>query len=449
MPTYVPTTTQQQEEMLSSIGAASMDELLAAIPESVRLRRLLDLPPALSEPALKKYLTKLAAKNTNLEQMVSFLGAGSYERYVPSVVRHLALRSEFYTSYTPYQPEVSQGMLQAIFEFQTMVCQISGMDTANASLYDGSTAAVEAALLAYNYTGRDEILVARSVDPQYRQTLATYAWTRGFILREIPAPSGVVDLKDLKNYLSDTTAAVIIQQPNFFGNLEDMQSLEQAIHANKSLFVSVVTEPASLGVIAPPGEYNADIFASEGMSFGAPPSYGGPSVGLFAVKNELLKRMPGRLTGETVDDRGQRGFVLTLQTREQHIRRERATSNICTNQALIALFATIYLAAIGKQGFAELGAQCVQRAHYAFDRITALPGFQPIFDQPFFDEFVVSCPKPPAQILAKARQHGVAAGYDLSRTYLEYPNALLITVTEARTRDDIDALVAELSEVAQ
>ncbi len=449
MPTYVPTTTQQQEEMLSSIGAASIDELLAAIPDSVRLRRLLDLPPALSEPALKKYLTKLAAKNIHLEQMVSFLGAGTYERYVPSVVRHLALRSEFYTSYTPYQPEVSQGMLQAIFEFQTMVCQISGMDTANASLYDGSTAVVEAALLAYNYTGRDEILVARSVDPQYRQTLATYAWTRGFTLREIPAPSGAVDPSELKSYLSDATAAVIIQQPNFFGNLEDMSSLEQVIHDNSSLFVSVVTEPASLGVIAPPGEYNADIFAAEGMSFGAPTSYGGPSVGLFAVKNDLLKRMPGRLTGETVDDRGQRGFVLTLQTREQHIRRERATSNICTNQALIALFATIYLSALGKQGFAELGSQCAQRAHYAFDRITAIPGFQPIFDRPFFDEFAVSCPKPAAQILARARQHGIGVGYDLSKTYPEYPDGLLITVTEARTRDDIDALVAELSEVAQ
>ena len=435
--------------MLHAIGVESIDDLLTAIPADVRLDRLLALPPALSEPALRRHITSLAEMNADLDHTISFLGAGFYDRVVPSVVAHLAKRSEFLTSYTPYQPEVSQGMLQATFEFQTMVCQITGMDVANASLYDGSTATVEAALLAIGPSGRGEVLVSRAVDPQYRQTLATYAKTRGFSLREIGIENGATSIKALRDAISEDTAAVIVQQPNFFGVVEDMRAIEPIVHATKALFVSVVTEPASLGVMAPPADYNADIFASEGSSLGNPIGFGGPALGLFAMKNSLLKRMPGRLVGETVDDRGQRGFVLTLQTREQHIRRERATSNICTNQALLAVFATVYLAALGKQGFRELGERCVQRAHYAFDQLTAIAGVTPLYDRPFFDEFALTLPKPIGEINVALQEHGIIGGYDLGREYPELHNAALFCVTEARTRDDIDHLVATLKEVTK
>ncbi len=447
--TYVPNTAEQQQEMLHAIGAETIEDLLAAIPPEVRLHRALDLPPALSEPALRRHMMRLAGKNADFDQNISFLGAGCYDRVVPSVVAHLAKRSEFLTSYTPYQPEVSQGMLQATFEFQTMVCQITGMDVANASLYDGSTATVEAALLAMGPGGRGEVLISRAVDPQYRQTLATYAHARGFTLKEIGLENGATSQPDLAAALSDETAAVIVQQPNFFGVVEDMRGIEKLAHGGKALFVAVVTEPASLGVMAPPADYNADIVAGEGFSLGSPIGYGGPALGLFAMKSEYLKRMPGRLAGETVDDRGQRGFVLTLQTREQHIRRERATSNICTNQALLAVFATVYLAALGKQGFREVGEQCIQRAHYAFDQITALKGFMPAFKRPFFDEFVMNCPRPVSEINRKLAEHGIIGGYDLSRDYPDMANAALFCVTEARTRDDIDRLVDGLKEVTR
>ena len=433
--------------MLRTLGLATMDDLLTDIPEGVRLRRPLDLPPAMSEPTLRRHEMALAAKNTNLDDAICFLGAGSYDRVVPSVVAHLATRSEFLTSYTPYQPEVSQGMLQATFEFQTMVCQITGMDIANASLYDGSTATVEAALLAVGSSGRGEVLVSRGVDPQYRATLATYAHTRGFILREIALEGGATSAHDLEAQLGDATKAVIIQQPNFLGVVEDMHAFEQLTHRTKALFVACITEPASLGVLAPPGEYNADIVAAEGTSLGNPIGYGGPALGLLATKSDLMKRMPGRLVGETVDDRGQRGFVLTLQAREQQIRRERATSNICTNQALLAVFTTIYLAALGKQGFRELGEQCVQRAHYAYDQLTAIPGIKPIFDQPFFDEFTLQLPKPVKQVNQALAKANIIGGFDLGADYPELGNAALFCVTEARTRADIDQFVAALKEV--
>ncbi len=445
--TYVPNTAAEQHEMLRAIGATTIDDLLAAIPGDVRLDRLLDLPPALSEPALRRHVAGLAAQNADLDRYVSFLGAGCYDRVVPSVVGHLAKRSEFYTSYTPYQPEVSQGMLQTTFEFQTMVCQITGMDVANASLYDGSTAVVEAAQLAVGPSGRGEVLVSRGVDPQYRQTLATYARTRGFTLREIPLDRGATTPAAIEAALTSETAAVIVQQPNFFGVVEDMPAIEQATHQGKTLLIAAVTEPASLGVLAPPGAYNADIVAAEGYSLGSPIGFGGPALGLFATKHSLIKRMPGRLVGETVDDRGQRGFVLTLQTREQHIRRERATSNICTNQALMAVFATVYLAALGKEGFRELGAQCLYRAHYAFDQLTAIPGVEPVFDQPFFDEFALRLPMPVAEVNAALAARQIIGGYDLGRDYPEFDGAALFCVTEARTRDDIDLLVSGLKEV--
>jgi glycine dehydrogenase subunit 1 len=444
---YVPNTAAEQQAMLQAIGVKTIEDLLAPIPARVRRKGLLDLPKALPEPDLKRLMLGLSEENADLDHYPSFLGAGSYDHIVPSVVPHLVKRSEFYTSYTPYQPEISQGMLQAIYEFQTMICELTGLDVANASLYDGSTAVAEAALLAVGPSGRGDVLVSRALDPQYRATLRTYAWARGFTVREIDLEDGATSLGDLEAILTPETKAVIVQQPNFFGVLEDVQRIEQLTHKTGALYVVAVTEPASLGVLAAPGDYGADIVAAEGQALGSPLGFGGPALGLFAAKDEYVRRMPGRLVGKTVDDRRQLGYVLTLQTREQHIRRERATSNICTNQALLALAATVYLAALGKAGFQELGAQCLQRAHYAQERIAAVDGFRPLFTRPFFDEFAVAAPLPVDQLDAALRERGIIGGYDLSRDYPELGDAMLFCVTETRSREDIDTLVTALEEI--
>ena len=375
---YIPNTPEDQEAMLTTLGLPSLEALLSPVPENVRLRRPLDLPPALSEPDLKRVLASMAAKNKNLDTTISFLGAGTYDHAVPSVVPHLQRRSEFVTSYTPYQPEVSQGMLQAIYEFQTMVCQITGLDIANASLYDGSTAVVEAVLLALGPGGRGEVVVSMGVDPQYRRVLHTYAHARGFQVKEVPLRNGVTSIEDLDEAVSTGTSAVVVQQPNFFGCIEDMTAIEPIAHKGKAVFITNITEPASLGVLAAPSEYGADIAVGELMSFGNTMSYGGPALGFMAAKQKYMRLLPGRLVGQTVEESSEKqtGYVLTLQTREQHIRRERATSNICTNQSLLAVGATIYMAALGKQGFRELGELCLQKAHYAFRQVTALPRFE-------------------------------------------------------------------------
>jgi glycine dehydrogenase subunit 1 len=446
--TYVPNTTDEQQAMLRAVGAETIEDLLTDIPQDVRLQRSLELPAALAEPDLKRLMLGMAERNADLDHFPSFLGAGSYDRVVPSVVAHLAKRSEFYTAYTPYQPEISQGVLQATYEFQTMVCQLTGMDVANASLYDGSTAVVEAALLAVGPEGTGEVLVSRALDPQYRATLRTYAWARGFTVREIGLQDGATAVAELEAALTPDTKAVIIQHPNFFGSLEDVRAVERAVRTTNAVFIVAFTEPAALGVLAPPGELGADIVVGEGQSLGSPIGYGGPAVGLFASRAAFMRRLPGRLVGKTVDDRGQTGYVLTLQTREQHIRRERATSNICTNQELLAIFASVYLAALGKTGFRELGEQCLRRAHYAQERICALPGFRPLFARPFFDEFAVASPLPVEQLNAGLRERGIIGGYDLSRDYPDLGDAVLFAVTEARTRDDIDALVTALEEIA-
>jgi glycine dehydrogenase subunit 1 len=445
---YVPNTAEEQQAMLRAVGADTIEDLLQPIPADVRLKRPLALPPALAEPDLKRLLLGLSEQNADLDHYLSFLGAGSYDHILPSVVPHLVKRSEFYTSYTPYQPEISQGMLQAIYEFQTLVCQLTGMDVANASLYDGSTAVAEAALLAVGSPGTGEILVSRALDPQYRATLKTYAWARGFSLRELELEHGATSLAALEAALTPETKAVIVQQPNFFGVLEDVRQIERLVHRSDTLYVVAITEPASLGVLAAPGDYGADIVAGEGQSLGSPIGFGGPALGLFAAKQQFVRRLPGRLVGKTVDERGETGYVLTLQTREQHIRRERATSNICTNQALLALSTTIYLSALGKQGFADLAAQCLRKAHYAQERVAAVSGYAPLFARPFFDEFAVSTPLPPELLNAALRERGIIGGYDLSRDYPELGDAMLFCVTETRTRDDIDALASALEEIA-
>jgi glycine dehydrogenase subunit 1 len=450
---YIPNTPEEQRAMLRTLGAESIEDLLADIPSEVRLKRPLDIPPGLSEPDVKRLLAQLGKQNVSLEDAISFLGAGNYAHLVPSLVPQLAGRSEFYTSYTQYQPELSQGMLQALYEYQTMVCEITGMEVANASLYDGSTAVVEAALLAVGPSGRGEVLVSRALDPQYRQTLATYATARGFALREVGLEDGATSLAELEAALTPETKAVIVQHPNFLGSLEDVRAIERLVHRTKALFVVAITEPASLGVLAAPGAYGADIVAAEGYSLGNAIGYGGPALGIFATKSEFVRRLPGRIVGKTVDNRGQTGYVLTLQTREQHIRRERATSNICTNQALLALVTSMYLATLGKSGFRELGEQCLQRAHYAAERIRAIPGFEPLFTRPFFDEFAVRTPMPVADLNARLLERGIFGGYDLSKDYPELgqggSQAALFAVTEARTREEIDTLVSALEEIAR
>lgn len=446
---YIPNTPEDQRAMLETLGLSSLEELLTPVPEEVRLPRLLDLPPALAEPDLKRLLAGMAAKNRNLDSTLSFLGAGTYDHAIPSVVPHLQRRSEFVTSYTPYQPEVSQGMLQTIYEFQTMVCQITGLDIANASLYDGATAMVEAVLLAVGPGGRGEVVISETVDPQYRTVLHTYAHTRGFSVVEVPSRNGVTSLEDLDAVVSEATSAVVIQQPNFFGCVEDVRAIEPIAHKGKAVFVATVTEPASLAVLAAPADYGADIAVGELMSFGNPMSYGGPALGFMAARQKYMRLLPGRLVGQTVEEGGEKrtGYVLTLQTREQHIRRERATSNICTNQSLLAVGATIYMAALGKQGFSKLGELCLQKAHYAQRQITAIPGFSAKFSSPFFDEFVITAPVSTLALENHFEQAGIIGGYALDRSYAGMDNDMLFCVTEARTKEDIDTLVSILKEV--
>src|SRR6266516_2610052 len=446
---YVPNTREEQQAMLERLGLSSTEDLLETVPEEVRLRRPLDLPAALSEPDLKRLLSAMAARNNNIDSTISFLGAGTYDHAIPSVVPHLQRRSEFVTSYTPYQPEVSQGMLQAIYEFQTMICQITGLDIANASLYDGATALVEAVLLAVGPGGRGEVVISQGVDPQYRRVLHTYAHTRGFSVKEVPARNGVTSLEDLGEAVSAGTSAVVIQQPNFFGCIEDMRAIELVAHKGKAVFVVNITEPTSLGVLASPAEYGADIAVGELMSFGNTMSYGGPALGFMAARSKYMRLLPGRLVGQTIEEGGgkQTGYVLTLQTREQHIRRERATSNICTNQSLLAVGATIYMAALGKQGFRELGELCLQKAHYAFRQITALPGFKATFGAPFFDEFAITAPITAQKLQLHVEQAGIIGGYALGNSYSDMPNDMLFCVTETRTKEDIDYLVQVLKEV--
>lgn len=445
---YIPNTPEDQRAMLNTLALPDLEALLEPVPANVRLHRSLDLPSALAEPDLKRLMGGMAARNQNLDNTISFLGAGTYDHAIPSVVPHLQGRSEFVTSYTPYQPEVSQGMLQAIYEFQTMVCQITGLDIANASLYDGATAMIEAVLLALGPGGRGEVVISRAVDPQYRRVLQTYAHARGFMVTEVPVVNGLTDLEALNEAVKSTTAAVVIQQPNFFGCIEDMRSIEPIAHKGKAVFVSTITEPASLSLLATPGEYGADLAVGELMSFGNSMSFGGPALGFMAARHKYMRLLPGRLVGQTIEETGEKrtGYVLTLQTREQHIRRERATSNICTNQSLLAVGATIYLAAIGKQGYRELGELCVQKAHYAARQITAIPGFKLAFNSPFFDEFIIESPVRIGQLQRRFAQASIIGGYPLAQDYPELASAMLFCVTETRTRADIDLLVSVLKE---
>jgi len=441
---YLPHTDEDIRQMLEAIGVNNVDELFSAIPVEDRLQRPLDLPPALSEADLMRELDRLAMQNASLSCWSSFLGGGAYNHFIPAVVDHLASRSEFYTAYTPYQPEISQGTLQAIFEYQTLICQLTGMDVANASLYDGASATAEAALMAVRATRRKKLLVAAGLHPEYRQTVASYCRYLGLELVEVrQGADGRIDAEALAVVLDKATAAVLVGYPNFYGIIEDLEALAAAAHDVGAMLVSATAEPVALGLLKSPGELGADIAVGEGQSFGLPVSYGGPGVGFFAARKKAVRSMPGRLIGETLDKNGERGFVLTLATREQHIRREKATSNICSNQGLCALMVTIYLALLGKQGIRELAEQNLAKAEYARRQISALAGFSLPFDAPTFNEFVVETPVPAAELLAKLESEHILGGLDLAR-FGESPNLLLVCVTEQNRREEIDRLVEGL-----
>jgi glycine dehydrogenase subunit 1 len=443
--TYVLNTPDEQRVLLEAIGVKSIDELFAMIPAELRLQGNLKLPRALSEMELTSRMAELGNQNAACSQRVCFLGAGSYDHFIPAVVDAIASRSEFYTSYTPYQPEVSQGNLRALFEYQTLVTQLTGMDVSNASLYDGGSAVAEGALMALSATGRRRLVVLRSVHPEYRQVLATYLANLEIEIVEVPVPMGTADREALARELNDQTAAVIVQQPNFFGCLEEVRDIAGLAHKAGALVIASV-DPISLGLLERPGEWGADIVVAEGQSLGSPLAFGGPYLGMMACRESLVRRMPGRIAGETVDRSGRRCYVLTLQTREQHIRREKATSNICTNQGLLALRATVYLASLGPQGLRETAELCVQKSHYASRLLDDSERFSLRFERPFFKEFVVQdASGQVAHVLEEATEAGIFAGIALGTWYPELKDCFLVAVTEKRTRDEIERWSIALS----
>ncbi|RUL56954.1 MULTISPECIES: aminomethyl-transferring glycine dehydrogenase subunit GcvPA [Lysinibacillus] len=439
---YLPMTETDQKEMLETIGVQSVDELFSDIPEKVRFQGLYNIPAAKSESALLKELKQLAAKNKDTDTNVSFLGAGIYNHYKPIIVDHVISRSEFYTAYTPYQPEISQGELQAIFEFQTMIAELTGMDLANSSMYDGGTSLAEAGMLAAGHTRRSKILVSDAIHPEYRDVVATYAYGQSIEVVTIPTKDGVTDVESLKELLDDNTAAVMVQYPNFFGQVEDIKTIGELAHDAKSLFV-VSSNPLALGVLTPPGKLGADIVVGDAQPFGIPESFGGPYCGYFATTTKLMRKVPGRLVGETVDQEGRRGYVLTLQAREQHIRREKATSNICSNQALLALAASVAMTALGKAGVQEIAKQNIVKTRFAKNAFEKA-GFVVPFQGAHFNEIVVKTNKSVTEMNKDLLEKGIIGGFDLGRVYPELENHALIAVTELRTKEEIEALVAEM-----
>ncbi|MFO0852635.1 MAG: aminomethyl-transferring glycine dehydrogenase subunit GcvPA [Gemmataceae bacterium] len=451
MSAYTLNTPDDQAAMLARIGAKSVDELFAPVPPAVRLNRPLAVPPALSEIELTEHIAALAAKNKPAGDLVCFLGGGAYDHFVPSVVDTIAGRSEFYTAYTPYQAEASQGTLQAIFEFQTLMCQLTGLPVANASLYEGGSAVAEAVLMALGVTGRTgEVLIAESVHPEYRQVLATYVANLHCKVRTLPTPDGFLNPDDVAQAVNDQTVAVIAQSPNFFGHLEEMKAIGDAARKAGAVFVASF-DPVSVGLLKRPGDYGADIAVAEGQGLGVPLGYGGPYLGVLACRDdkEYLRKVPGRLVGQTVDRTGKRCWVLTLQTREQHIRREKATSNICTNQSLLALRAAVHLTALGPQGLKETAELCVRKAHYAAQQLATVPGVSLKFKTPFVKEFTLTVPGDVDGLLVKLRAAGYHAGLPTGRWYLQHKDGLTVAVTEKRTKREIDGLVEAVRAAAK
>jgi glycine cleavage system P protein (glycine dehydrogenase) subunit 1 len=443
---YIPNTDADRQVMLEAIGLPAVEDLFSGIPDGLRFAGPLNIPKALAEQEVLRHMRTLAGHNANVEDYAAFLGAGAYHHFIPSIVPVLTSRGEFMTAYTPYQPEMAQGTLQAVYEYQTLICQLAAMEVANASLYDASTGVAEAVLMARRVTQRDEALLSEAVHPEYRAVLRTYLQNLGMQVHEIAVDeAGQTPLARVRERLSPRMACVVVQSPNFFGVIEDLTGFAEALHDEKALLVQAVAEPVSLGLLKPPGAWGADIVVGEGQSFGNALSYGGPYLGFFATKDQYVRQMPGRLVGETVDTEGRRGYVLTLSTREQHIRREKATSNICTNEGLCALAATIHLCTLGKVGLRRLAELNLQRATYARQQLATIPGCRVPFTGPTFNEFVLETPKPAGDLIRQLSAQRLIPGMDLGRFDPERSHQLLMCVTEMNSRDDIDRLCSALS----
>lgn len=442
---YIPLTEQDKQEMLDVIGAKSIDELFGDVPKDILLNDELQIANAVPETTLFRKLSQIASKNVTKETHTSFLGAGVYDHYAPSVVDAMISRSEFYTAYTPYQPEISQGELQAIFEFQTLICELTDMDIANSSMYDGMTSFAEACILAFNQTRKNKIVVSKGMHYQALQVLKTYVKTREeFEIVEVDLDGTITDLDKLEKAIDDDTAAVAVQYPNFYGSIEDLEKIQSFIESKKALFI-VYANPLALGLLTPPGTFGADIVVGDTQPFGIPAQFGGPHCGFFATTKKLMRKIPGRLVGQTEDDDGNRGFVLTLQAREQHIRRDKATSNICSNQALNALASSICMSALGKQGIYDIAVQNFENANYAKEQFKA-QGFK-VAEGTSFNEFVVTFDKPIAEINQLFAEEGFIGGFDLGQVDSNLAQNMLIAVTELRTKDEIDTFVEKAGEL--
>lgn len=443
---FIPNTDADRKAMLERIGVTNFEALIANIPEELRLQHDLNLPEPLSEMEVTRLIHQKTECNQSISDVISFLGGGAYDHFIPAVIGHIISRSEFYTAYTPYQPEVSQGTLQAIYEYQSMIAELMAMEVANASMYDGGSALAEASLMSVAETGKNKILVSRAVHPHYRQIIRTYCHGQKIEINIVELEQGITSSSDLKSKITADTAAVIIQHPNFLGHLEEVFEISQITHHQGALLVTS-NDPLSLGILEPPGEYDADIATGEGQGLGNNLNFGGPYLGILTSRFKLIRRMPGRIVGATIDTKGRDGFVLTFQTREQHIRREKATSNICTNQALNALAATVYLALMGKQGLQEVATLCLQNSHYLADQIQKLEGYQLKYTAPFFKELVVTTPLPPNKIIDQLILQNIYAGIDLSQFDYGLENGLLIAVTEKRSKEEMDIFVEALKNI--
>ncbi|KAB3529980.1 aminomethyl-transferring glycine dehydrogenase subunit GcvPA [Alkaliphilus pronyensis] len=437
---FIPNIEADKEIMKEAVGVKSVDDLFDDIPQEMRLNRALNIGSSLSELELQQHMKELSLKNKGTNELTCFLGAGAYDHYIPSIVKHLAMRSEFYTAYTPYQPEISQGTLQVIFEYQTMICNLTGMDVTNASMYDGPTACSEAAVMASDATRRRSVVVSKTVAPEVRKVLKSYLKLRNIEVIEVDAFDGTTDIEKLKNVVNKDTAGVIIQSPNFFGIIEDVTEVERITHQHKGNLIMYV-DPISLGILKKPSELGADIVVGEGQSLGNQLNYGGPYLGFLAASSKLVRKMPGRIVGQSEDVDGKRGFVLTLQAREQHIRRYKATSNICSNQGLNALMASIYLITMGKKGLKEVATLATKKAHYTFNELTKKGKYKAVFNKPFFKEFIVTSDIEADKVNKELLRNNILGGYKIEKDYKELKNGLLICVTEKRSKEEIDRLV--------
>lgn len=443
---YFSLTEKDVKDMLESLGLNSVEELFSDIPEDLKLNRELNIPKSKSEMEVFNYLTELANKNVSSSQYPTFLGAGAYDHYIPAVIPTIVGRSEFLTSYTPYQPEISQGTLQYIFEFQTMISNLTGMEYSNASLYDQGTALAEAAIMTAHHAKKKKVLVSKAVAPWSREVLKTYLHAQHLEMEEVEICNGVTCIEDLNKKLNDEIAAILVQSPNFFGNIEDMTKISEIAHSIKKCYSVAAVDPSSLATLKKPADCGVDVVVGEAQTLGIPVSFGGPYLGYMAFNKEFLRKIPGRLVGQTVDRDGKRCWVLTLAAREQHIKREKATSNICSNQGVNTLTAAIYMSLLGKQGLRDLSKQCIKKAHYAYEKLLATGKFEKVFDAPFYKEFAIKCNKPVCELNKKLLENGIIGGFDLGKHYPEFENVMLIAVTEKRTKEEIDKLCKVLEE---